>query len=137
MGGQDRDLKGVWEMLGGGAEAVQGPCGRSRRGMLEPQEASVAGVEGHDGNGQEVRECGGPIRQPVGLCQDNSLWSDGGRSHWRVLSRGRAQSDRCLRRFTRCSMWMVGPRKKQRGWSGACSINPGAGVRHGQGLVTF
>lgn len=73
MGGQGRDLKGVWEVLCGGAEAVQRPCGRSRHGMLEPEEASVTGMEDYDGNGLEIRECRGPIRQSVGLCKDSSL----------------------------------------------------------------
>lgn len=73
MGGQGRDLKGVWEVLCGGAEAVQRPCGRSRHGSLEPQEASMAGIEDYDGNGLEIRECRGPVRQSVGLCKDNSL----------------------------------------------------------------
>lgn len=73
MGGQGRDLQGVWELLCGGAEAVQRPCGRSRHGMLESQEASVAGMEDRDGNGHEIRECRGSIRQSVGLCKDSSL----------------------------------------------------------------
>lgn len=73
MGGQGRDLQGVWELLCGGTEAVQRPCGRSRHGMLEPQEASVAGMEDHDGNRHEIRECRGPIRQSEGLCKDSSL----------------------------------------------------------------
>lgn len=73
MGGQGRDLKGVWEVLCGGAETVQRPCGRSRHGLLEPQEASMAGIEDYDGNGLEIRECRGPVRQSVGLCKDNSL----------------------------------------------------------------